>query len=141
MDEPFRPRFDPSLPTTAAVTPTASAGDETTDEGPAGAHPAYSMVSADRRQKLMLELRLKTGNATALAYSYLVSVTLDPSQAIVMDFSGYEVILSGRNLGPLFAGLVAQRVAVIREIDDLYAEASRGPHEPVVTRITVAERS
>lgn len=111
------------------------------DEETEASEQAYSTVSADRRQKLMLELRFQTGNALALAYSYLVSVEVDPSAAIVMDFSGYEVKLAGRNLGPLFSALVAQRVAVVRERDDLQAEAESGRGATVVTRIDVASRA
>ena len=43
----------------------------------------------------------------------------------------------GRNLGPLFAGLVAQRVAAVREMDDLTAEAFLPPTATVVTQISV----
>jgi hypothetical protein len=103
--------------------------------------PSYSTVSADRMQKVMLELRYKTGNAKALAYSYLVGIDFDPSEGIMLDFSGYEVRISGQNLRPLFSGLVAQRVAAIQEVDDLYAEASSAPVTTVVTRIVVREPS
>ena len=99
--------------------------------------PAFSTLSADRQQKVMLELRFKTGNARALAYSYLVSMQFDPSAGIIMDFSGYEVRISGQNLHPLFAGLVAQRVAVVNEIDDLQAEASQPKDATIVTKIEV----
>ena len=68
---------------------------------------SFSILSADRQHKLMVELRFKTGNARAFAYSYLVSIDFDPSQGIRMDFSGYEVAIAGRNLNPLFAGLCA----------------------------------
>jgi hypothetical protein len=101
---------------------------------------AFSTLSADRQQKVMLELRFKDGNAKALAYSYLVSIDYDPSQGIRMDFSGYEVRIVGRNLNPLFAGLVAQRVAVVNEVDDLHAEATLQKDAPVVTAIEVSER-
>jgi hypothetical protein len=101
--------------------------------------PSYSTLSADRQQKVMLELRFKTGNAKALAYSYLVGIDFDPSEGIMLDFSGYEVRISGQNLRPLFSGLVAQRVAAIQEVDELYAEASSAPVATVVTQIVVTE--
>lgn len=102
--------------------------------------PAFSILSADRQQKVMLELRFKNGNAKALAYSYLVGMDFDPSKEIVMDFSAYEVRIKGRNLAPLFAGLVAQRVAVVQERDDLQAEASLEKDATVVTAITSSDR-
>jgi hypothetical protein len=102
--------------------------------------PAFSILSADRQQKVMLELRFTTGNARAFAYSYLVGVQFDRSAGITLDFSGYEVRITGRNLDPLFAGLVSQRVAVVNEMDDLQAEARHSEDETVVTGIQVSER-
>jgi hypothetical protein len=107
---------------------------------PADADDAYSVVSADRQHKLMVVFRFKDGNAKALAYSYLVGIDFDPSEGIVLDFSAYEVRVSGRNLAPLFAGLVAQRVAVVQEQDDLQAEATLPKDATVVTGIVVSER-
>jgi hypothetical protein len=101
---------------------------------------AFSTLSADRQHKVMLELRFQAGNARAFAYSYLVSIDFDPSQGIRIDFSGYEVRITGRNLRPLFAGLVAQRVAFVVEMDDLHAEATLSKDAPVVTGIEVVER-
>lgn len=99
----------------------------------------YSIRSADRQQKVMLELRFKNGNAKALAYSYLVSIDFDPSKGIRMDFSGYDVGITGRNLHPLFAGLCAQRVAAVNETDELHAEATLPDTATVVTGIEVVD--
>jgi hypothetical protein len=102
--------------------------------------PSYSVVSADRQRKLMVEFRLLTGNSKARAYSYLVAADFDPSQGIVLDFSADKVTIKGRNLRPLYDALVAQRVAVVRELDELQAKAS-GIQEKatVVTKIEIAE--
>ncbi len=105
-----------------------------------GSDETFSTRSADRNQKVMLELRKKTGDATALAYSYLVRADFDPSEGIVLDFSAYTVRLSGRNLRPVFAGIVAQRFAFVQETDDLHAEATPGATGPLVTGMTVTER-
>lgn len=101
---------------------------------------AFSLISADRQQKLMLELRLRSGNAKALAYSYLVAVDYDKSGGITMDFSGWDVTLGGKNLESLFSGLVAQRVSVVSELDDLHAEALLPIDATVVTRIDIRSR-
>jgi hypothetical protein len=101
--------------------------------------PAFSILSADRQRKVMVEFRWKQGNAKALAYSYLVALDFDPSEGIAGDFSGYTVKIAGRNLRPLFEGLVAQRVAVVREMDDLQAEANVEDGETVVLKIEVKE--
>ena len=85
----------------------------------------------------MVEFRLLNGNAKALAYSYLVALDMDPSVGIRMDFSGYTVAITGRNLRPLFDGLCAQRVAVVREMDALQAEATAAPGAAIVTGIEI----
>ena len=85
----------------------------------------------------MVEFRLLEGNAKALAYSYLVAAEFDPSEGIQLDFSGYAVTITGRNLRPLFEGLVSQRVAVVREMDPLQAEATAAPGAAIVTGIEI----
>jgi hypothetical protein len=100
----------------------------------------FSTLSADRNQKVMLELRFKTGDASALAYSYLVRADCNPSEGIRLDFSVCEVLLTGRNLRPLFAGIIAQRVTFVQEIDELHAEAMLDSDATAVTRIGVRER-
>ena len=57
----------------------------------------------------------------------------------MLDFGVAEARISGLNLRPLYAGLVAQRVAMIPEVDELHAEASATSEATVVTRIEVIE--
>ncbi len=87
--------------------------------------------------RLMLELRMASGNAKALAYGYLVAMDFDPSQGIVIDFTGYKVTLKGRHLRPLFMALAAHRVSNIQEIEELHAEATLSKEATVVTSIKV----
>jgi hypothetical protein len=98
---------------------------------------AFSLVSADRQHKAMVEFRFLTGNTKALAYAYLAALDYDPSEGITMDFGGYEVHLRGRNLRPLFDGLVAQRVAWVQEMDDFQSQVHQAESATVVTRIEV----
>lgn len=120
-----------------AAEPAANGAEEGTDSEPVEEKAAYSILSADRQRKVMVEFRWKHGNAKALAYSYLVALGFDPSEGINMDFSGYTVNIVGRKLRPLFEGLVAQRVAVVREMDELQAEANLPDGETVVSKIEV----
>jgi hypothetical protein len=103
-------------------------------------HKAFSTISADRQQKVMLELRFKTDDAEAFPYSYLVRAKFSRSEGILLDFGVAEVRISGLNLRPLYAGLVTQRVAMIPEVDELYAEAEGAATGTVVTKIVVKER-
>jgi len=102
--------------------------------------PCFSVVSADRQRKLMVEFRLITGNSKARAYSYLVAADFVPGEGIVLDFSADKVTIKGRNLRPLYDALVAQRVAVVRELDELHVKASGiGEKATVVTEIEIAD--
>jgi hypothetical protein len=98
---------------------------------------AFSMISADRQQKVMVDFRQVNGNSKALAYSYLVACEFDASEGIKLDFSGYAVTITGRHLRPLFDGLVAQRVAVVRAMDLLNADANLPATATVVTGIDI----
>jgi hypothetical protein len=98
---------------------------------------AYSMISADRQRKIMVEFRMLDGNRKARAYSYLVGIDFNPSEGIIADFSGETVAISGRNLLPLLDGLVSQRIAVVREMDELHAEANLPKDATVVTKIEI----
>jgi hypothetical protein len=101
------------------------------------ASAAFSIISADRQQKVMVDFRQVNGNAKALAYSYLVSCDIDASAGINLDFSGYSVAITGRNLRPLYDGLVAQRVAWVRVMDELHADANLPAEATVVTGIEI----
>jgi hypothetical protein len=103
-----------------------------------GASPeAFSTLSADRQRKVMVEFRRLNGNAKALAYSYLVSADFDPSKGITLDFSGYSVTITGRNLRSVFHGLVTQRASHVSEMDELHADAEGGSDAPIVTGIEI----
>ncbi|HEX3146675.1 MAG TPA: hypothetical protein VHR66_01150 [Gemmataceae bacterium] len=137
-DDGFRGRFDPA--TRLADLRGEGKNNAADDEDIVEAEPdsdteAFSVISADRQQKLMVEFRFKDGNAKARAYSYCVGIDYNPSEGIKLDFGEQEVKLYGRNLESLFAGLVSQRVAVVREMDRLHAEATVPEKETVVTRI------
>jgi hypothetical protein len=101
---------------------------------------AFSTVSADRMQKIMLVLWLQNGNAAAKPYSYMAGIDFNPSTGIVLDFVNSEVQITGRNLKPLFVALAAQRVQSIWEMDELYVEAEGATDRTVVTRIEVKEK-
>lgn len=101
---------------------------------------SYSTLSAARMQKVMLELRFKTQDAEAFPYSFLVRASFNKSKGILLDFSLAKVLIVGRNLRPLYAAIVAQRAAVVKETDELYAEADFKADATVVTKIELQEK-
>lgn len=91
-----------------------SRGVETT-----AAEQAYSVLSANQGHELMLDVRLKTGDRVALPYSYLSRIEFDPSAALLLDFTATRLTIRGRNLGPLYNGLLMHKVTWIQESDPM----------------------
>jgi hypothetical protein len=125
----------------AGKKPAESTSDSDLLEAGESEEKAFSTVSADRMQKIMLVLWFKDGNAAAKPYSYLAGIDFNPTEGIVLDFVSSEVKITGLNLQPLFDALAAQRVQSIQEMDELYAEADGEMDGTVVTRIEVKEKA
>jgi hypothetical protein len=121
--------------------PAESASEAELLEAEESEEKAFSTVSADRMQKIMLVLWFKNGNAASKPYSYLAGIDFNPTTGIVLDFVNSEVKITGRNLKSLFVALSAQRVQSIREMDEFYAEAEVAATATVVTRIEVKEKT
>ena len=91
-----------------------------------------------------LELRNRKGQVRLVPWSYFGGASLDHPGELVLFFDGPEgsiqVTIKGRGLdGELLAGVKAQRVSWICELDDLTAAgvARSDPAEPVVTGIWI----
>lgn len=82
----------------------------------------FGWLRGARDRSLMLELRRKTGNVTALGYAWLHRIDFDPSEGITLWFAGQKVVLRGQNLNAevrptvrLLDGIVRHRVTWIQE--------------------------
>jgi hypothetical protein len=117
--------------------PTAETAEEGINVESMEEQPAFSMVSADRMRKVMVEFRMLKGDVKARPYAFLAGIDYNPDTGIVVDFSADKVTITGRNLRPLLSGLISQRVAVVREMDDMQAEANVPDGETVVLKIEV----
>ncbi|MBX3436114.1 MAG: hypothetical protein KF861_01395 [Planctomycetaceae bacterium] len=85
---------------------------------------AFGLLRGIHERALMLELRMKDGNAVAFNYSYLQQASFDPSEGITLHFGGKSIKIEGTNLGvevrtnlKLFQALIRHRVAWIQECD------------------------
>ena len=112
------------------------AGEEAEFE-PEQDYGAFTLVSADRQRKVAVEFRMLNGDRKSRTYAFLAGIDYNPSTGIVMDFSADKVTITGRNLGSLMDGLVPQRVGVVREMDDLQAEANLPDDAIVITKIEI----
>lgn len=83
----------------------------------------------------MIDFRGADGTCYALAYADLLSVILTSSQMIVMEFRDHRVLVRGRNLTPVYRGLVAHRIAFLREDDfDVSPESETFVDSLTITR-------
>lgn len=82
---------------------------------PEDEHKAYSLVRGGHG--LMLEVRYKNGNYAAFSYSYLVGINFDASGEMRIRFAGNKLTITGRNLKPVFDGLLHHSIGYLREMD------------------------
>ena len=88
-------------------------------------------LRADAGNALMLDVRLRSGARLALPYSYLIFINFDPSTGIEAVFSSHAVTIQGRNLRPIYEGLLLHRVEWLQEGDPRH-----DPHPETATYIT-----
>lgn len=91
---------------------------------------SFGWLRGVRDRAVMLELRLKNGNVTAIGYAWIERVEFDPSDGITLHALGKEIRIKGRNLNAearptvrLFDGIVRHRVPWLRQSGD--AEATQ----------------
>lgn len=85
---------------------------------------AFGWLRGSRERAVMLELRKKDGNITAVGYNWIERVDFDPSEGITLHALGKEFRIKGRNLNAefrpqlrLFQGITRHRVPWIQEAD------------------------
>ncbi len=125
-------------------------GKESDGDGSEGACPAFGYLRGLREHADAVELRFRNGNSTWFPYNWLGNWSYNPSDGLLMKFSGdvvYLVLIHGSNLDrPLAdtpvnlttAGLQRHRVLWVREMTE---EEIRqiGEAGPTIDSIEVAE--
>lgn len=87
---------------------------------------------------VMLEIWTKAGDCWAFPYPSLEYIRYNPSIGISLVFSFHRLLISGRNLRPLYAALAEQKVSSIQENEAKYDNAP--DHVLFVSRIDVISR-
>lgn len=80
----------------------------------------FSLILAgDRMEEHFLELRFRNGLKVCFGYSDLIFITYDPNPgSLDLDFGGYLVTVTGRNLGGrVFDGIKHKRLVWLKEAD------------------------
>lgn len=122
---------DSSVLSRYGITPPAASPAETPDRKP------FSVLRATGGQELMLDVRFNTGDREGFAYAYLMKVKFNPSGSITAIFTTDTVVIEGRNLLPLFDGLLIHAVRFVQEENAIYDLG--GEQETFITRIEIAE--
>ncbi len=85
---------------------------------------AFGVLRGPHERALMLELHKKDGSIEAFNYAWLGRASFEPSEGIVLHFSGTTVTIIGRNLNAeirpnvrLFTAICRHRVPWVREAD------------------------
>ncbi|QJW95418.1 hypothetical protein [Frigoriglobus tundricola] len=105
-------------------------------EGEAEEHLCYSKLRGTRAVAFMLELRLAAGDSSGFDYGLLGRCTFDRSAGVTLYFAGGTVTIRGKNLRPVFEGILTHRVAWVAVAVEP-ATVARDPEATVVTAIEV----
>lgn len=100
----------------------------------------YRAYGANRtgRQAIMLDVRTLEGVRLALSYSYLNSIFFDASGLIVLSFGSHNIRIEGRNLTPVYDGLINHRVRYVRQ-ENAEIERDVPEHETFISSIEIPE--
>jgi len=123
---------------------------ESDDDGGEGACAAFGYLRGIRERAESIELRFLTGNSTWFPYNWLGNWQFNPSEGLLLKFSGdvvYLVLVKGSNLNRPLAetntnltssGLQRHRIVWMREMSE---EEIRqvGEAGPTIDSIRVAE--
>lgn len=103
---------------------------------------SFGWLRGMRERAVMLELRHKTGNITAIAYAMIEKLEFNPSDGITIHALGQQFRITGRNLNSevrpqtrLFEGLARHRIPWVQEADESTRIESAGG--TVVERIEI----
>lgn len=115
-----------------------------------GACPAYGYLRGLHERASAIEFRLQHGNSVWFPYSWLGTWKFDPSEGLLIKFSGdliYLVLIRGSNLDCriegggidlIRAGLQRHRVLFVREMSE--ADITEvGENSPTIDSIQIAE--
>ena len=125
-------------------------GEASSDEGAEESCPGFGYLRGVRDRAFFLELRFRDGNTMSFSYSWLGTVTFNPSVGLLLKFTGdlvYLVLIRGSNLDALPTGRAVNltdrginrhRILWVREMDEEELRRA-GEGEATIDRIEVGE--
>jgi hypothetical protein len=149
LDDTFhQERLRPKAPS-AGLRELLQSRHNATDEGSEASGAAFGCVRSPQEQAAAIEFRFQGGNRIWLSYHWLGSWQYNPSEGLLLRFSGdltYLVLLRGSNLDRpikgglinLGAGLQQHRVLWVREMAEEEVREV-GDAGPTIGSIQIAE--
>ena len=97
---------------------------------------AFSIIPSNAGE-IMLDVRLKMGDCFGMPYSYLMGMAFDASGILTLFFTTHTFTIKGRNLRPVYEGLLRHTVTFIQEENPDYDESPEP--ETFISAIEVRE--
>jgi hypothetical protein len=102
---------------TAKVPPVAPPAKAPAPSVPPSVDSVSTVNPARRQQQIMVDFRYKNGNSQAFGYAYLVTIKLDPTESLILEFTAHRVTLEGKNLRKLYRRFLIHQVASVHVVD------------------------
>jgi hypothetical protein len=114
-----------------------------------GTSPFYQLVD-DTDYAYMVDFEISSADAIVLPYGYFISAYFSNNSTLEIKFNNWEVTICGRNLRPIYKGIVRQKLKYVRmaaenELDsneyDSFVSSIKvvNTHERVATNMYRAE--
>ncbi len=99
-----------------------------------GTSPFYQMVD-ESDYAYMVDFEISADDAIVLPYGYFISAFFSNNSTLQVKFNNWEVTITGRNLRPIYKGIVRQKLKYVRMA--AASEADNNEYDSFVSSIVV----
>ena len=99
-----------------------------------GTSPFYQLVE-ESDYAYMVDFEMSADDAIVLPYGYFISAFFANNSTLQVKFNNWEVVITGRNLRPIYKGIVRQKLKYVRMAAN--TEVDCNEYDSFVSSITV----
>ena len=99
-----------------------------------GTSPFYQMVD-ELDYAYMVDFEMSNDDAIVLPYGYFISAFFSNNSTLQVKFNNWEVVITGRNLRPIYKGIVRQKLKYVRMASG--SEEDNNDYDSFVSSITL----
>lgn len=99
-----------------------------------GASPFYQLVE-EFDYAYMVDFEMSADDAIVLPYGYFISAYFTNNSTLQIKFNNWEVSITGRNLRPIYKGIVRQKLKYVRQAAT--GEGDSNEYDTFVSNVTV----